>query len=61
MQTGKVALKYASRTDMAAMKAVADAAKKRSLQEFNAAFGKYRLELQHDPVIKVRFLIPQHN
>lgn len=56
-----MALKYASRTDMAAMKAVADAAKKRSLQEFNAAFGKYRLELQHDPVIKVRFLIPQHN
>ncbi|KJH45199.1 PCI domain protein [Dictyocaulus viviparus] len=43
--TGKLALKY-SGSDLQAMRAIAAAAKKRSLADFNAAFGAYPQELQ---------------
>lgn len=53
VQLGKLALKYSGRSELVAMSAIASAAKKRSLSDFNAAFGRYRDELQHDAVIKV--------
>uniref|UniRef100_A0A914RAU3 PCI domain-containing protein n=1 Tax=Parascaris equorum TaxID=6256 RepID=A0A914RAU3_PAREQ len=37
------------------MRAIAEAAKKRSLADFNAAFGRYRDELQCDAVVKKHF------
>ncbi|VDN52521.1 unnamed protein product [Dracunculus medinensis] len=52
--SGKLALKY-SGTDLDAMRAIAEAAKKRSLSDFNAAFGRYREELQCDAVVKKHF------
>ncbi|MFH4981740.1 hypothetical protein AB6A40_008449 [Gnathostoma spinigerum] len=52
--SGKLALKY-SGSELEAMRAVAEAAKKRSLADFNAAFGSYRTELQCDPVVKKHF------
>lgn len=52
--SGKLALKY-SGSDLEAMKAIAEAAKKRSLADFNAAFGSYRQELQCDAVVKKHF------
>ena len=51
---GKLALKY-SGSDLEAMRAVASAAKKRSLADFKAAFGHYPQELQMDPVVKKHF------
>lgn len=50
----KHATKY-SGPDIEAMKAIATAAKKRSLADFNRAFGKYCNELQCDPVVKKHF------
>ncbi|VDM67115.1 unnamed protein product [Strongylus vulgaris] len=52
--TGKLALKY-SGTDLEAMRAIAAAAKKRSLADFNTAFGAYPQELQMDPVVRKHF------
>uniref|UniRef100_A0A0N5AB68 PCI domain-containing protein n=1 Tax=Syphacia muris TaxID=451379 RepID=A0A0N5AB68_9BILA len=52
--SGKLALKY-SGSDLDSMKAIAEAAKKRSLADFNAAFGSYRQELQCDAVVKKHF------
>ncbi|VDO31288.1 hypothetical protein V3C99_000604 [Haemonchus contortus] len=52
--TGKLALKY-SGTDLDAMRAIAAAAKKRSLADFNTAFGAYPQELQMDPVVRKHF------
>ncbi|VDM37678.1 unnamed protein product [Toxocara canis] len=52
--SAKLALKY-SGSDLEAMRAIADAAKKRSLADFNAAFGRYREELQCDAVVKKHF------
>ena len=43
--SGKLALKY-NGTDLEAMKAIATAAKKRSLADFNQTFGSYPQELQ---------------
>lgn len=51
---GKLALKY-SATDLDAMRAIALAAKKRSLSDFNKAFGEFREELQMDAVVKKHF------
>lgn len=50
----KHATKY-SGPNLDAMRAVAAAAKKRSLADFNRAFGKYCNELQCDPVVKKHF------
>uniref|UniRef100_A0A914UWK3 PCI domain-containing protein n=1 Tax=Plectus sambesii TaxID=2011161 RepID=A0A914UWK3_9BILA len=52
--SGKLALKYTG-SDLDAMRAIADAAKKRSLADFNKAFGSFRKELQCDPVVKKHF------
>ncbi|KAK6060260.1 PCI domain protein [Cooperia oncophora] len=52
--TGKLALKY-SGSDLDAMRAIAAAAKKRSLADFNTAFGAYPQELQMDPVVRKHF------
>ncbi|EPB79828.1 PCI domain protein [Ancylostoma ceylanicum] len=52
--TGKLALKY-SGSDLEAMRAIAAAAKKRSLADFNTAFGAYPQELQMDPVVRKHF------
>jgi 26S proteasome regulatory subunit N6 len=52
--TGKLMLKY-SGTQIEAMRAIAEAAKKRSLADFQMAFGKYADELQKDPVVKSHF------
>uniref|UniRef100_F1KTN8 26S proteasome regulatory subunit rpn-6.1 n=1 Tax=Ascaris suum TaxID=6253 RepID=F1KTN8_ASCSU len=52
--SAKLALKY-SGSDLEAMRAIAEAAKKRSLADFNAAFGRYRDELQCDAVVKKHF------
>ena len=52
--SGKLALKY-SGSDLKAMQAIATAAKKRSLADFNLAFGTHRQELQCDQVIKAHF------
>lgn len=52
--SGKLALKY-NGTDLEAMKAIATAAKKRSLADFNQTFGSYPQELQMDPVVKKHF------
>jgi len=48
---GKLALKYAGR-QLDAMKAVATAHKDRSLEDFEAALGKYSDELQNDIIIR---------
>ncbi|KAI1727835.1 putative 26S proteasome regulatory subunit rpn-6.1 [Ditylenchus destructor] len=50
----KHATKY-SGPNIDAMRAVAVAAKKRSLADFNRAFGNYCDELQRDPVVKKHF------
>ncbi|CAJ0943280.1 unnamed protein product, partial [Mesorhabditis belari] len=52
--SGKIAQKY-SGSEIEAMRAIAAASKKRSLTEFNSAFGSYREELQMDPVIRKHF------
>ncbi|VDO32316.1 unnamed protein product [Onchocerca flexuosa] len=52
--SAKLALKY-SGLDLDAMRAVAEAAKKRSLADFNTAFGSFRDELQCDAVVKKHF------
>ncbi|VDD87642.1 unnamed protein product [Enterobius vermicularis] len=52
--SGKLALKY-SGSDLEAMKAIAEAAKKRSLADFNQSFGSFRQELQCDAVVKKHF------
>lgn len=52
--TGKLALKY-SGSDLQAMQAIANAANKRSLADFNLAFGRHRAELQCDAVVKAHF------
>ena len=57
VQLGKLALKYSGRSELTAMSAIAAAAKKRSLSDFNTAFGRYRDELQHDAVIKVALFV----
>lgn len=49
--SGKLALKYQG-SDLEAMKAIADAAQKRSLSDFQAAIKKYPTELQEDMVVK---------
>uniref|UniRef100_A0A0N5BAP1 PCI domain-containing protein n=1 Tax=Strongyloides papillosus TaxID=174720 RepID=A0A0N5BAP1_STREA len=50
----KLALKYSGR-DLDAMRAVANAAKKRSLRDFNDAFMNYKNELQTDLVVRKHF------
>jgi len=50
----KLAVKYTG-TDLDAMRAIAASAKKRSLADFNNAFGSFRKELQCDPVVKKHF------
>ncbi|VDO92414.1 unnamed protein product [Soboliphyme baturini] len=52
--SAKIALKYVGR-EVDAMKAVADASKKRSLADFKEAYCKYKNELQADHVIKAHF------
>lgn len=52
--SGKLALKY-SGPDLDAMRAIAAAAKKRSLADFNQSFGSFPQELQMDPVVKKHF------
>jgi len=52
--SSKLAVKYTG-SDLDAMKAIAEASKKRSLADFNQAFGHYRKELQCDPVVKKHF------
>uniref|UniRef100_A0A1I7U3B7 PCI domain-containing protein n=1 Tax=Caenorhabditis tropicalis TaxID=1561998 RepID=A0A1I7U3B7_9PELO len=52
--SAKLALKY-SGSDLEAMKAIAVAAQKRSLKDFQAAFGAYPQELQMDPVVRKHF------
>jgi 26S proteasome regulatory subunit N6 len=47
---GKLALRYAGK-DIEAMRAVANAHKDRSLQDFEAAKNKFKIELTHDPII----------
>jgi len=47
---GKLALRYAGK-DIEAMKAVANAHKGRSLQDFETAKEKFKIELTHDPII----------
>jgi len=51
--SGKLALKYGK--DVTAMKAVADAAHKRSLADFQKALNVYKSELGDDPVVKTHF------
>ncbi|KAL3077744.1 hypothetical protein niasHT_035536 [Heterodera trifolii] len=58
IMTGKTAQKYA-KTETEAMHAIAEAAKKRSLAEFNEAFDKYKDVLGQDPVVKQHFGIIQ--
>ncbi|CAD5215158.1 unnamed protein product [Bursaphelenchus okinawaensis] len=41
--------------EVTAMLAIANAAKNRSLKQFNEAFGHYRQELQCDPVVRKHF------
>lgn len=48
--SGKLALRYAGR-DIEAMRAVANAHKNRSLQDFEDAKAKYSKELNNDPII----------
>ncbi|RWS17852.1 26S proteasome non-ATPase regulatory subunit 11-like protein [Dinothrombium tinctorium] len=48
---GKLALKYAG-NDINAMKAVAKASHKRSLQDFQMALEQYKAELYNDPIIR---------
>ncbi|TKR64716.1 hypothetical protein L596_025206 [Steinernema carpocapsae] len=50
----KLALKY-NGADLEAMCAIAAAAKKRSLSEFNEAFQKYETELKEDSVVRKHF------
>uniref|UniRef100_A0A7E4WBX9 PCI domain-containing protein n=1 Tax=Panagrellus redivivus TaxID=6233 RepID=A0A7E4WBX9_PANRE len=50
----KTAMKYSS-TELDAMVAISEAAKKRSMSDFNAAFGRFRDELQCDSVIRKHF------
>jgi len=47
---GKNALRYAGK-DIEAMRAVANAHKGRSLQDFETAKGKFKVELTNDPII----------
>jgi len=47
---GKLALRYAGK-DIEAMRAVANAHKDRSLQDFEAAKTKFKIELTQDPII----------
>ncbi|KAH7731311.1 Protein RPN-6.1 a [Aphelenchoides avenae] len=51
----KLALKYCDSDDITAMRAIVEASKKRSLADFNQSFGKFRKELQCDPVVKKHF------
>jgi len=53
---GKLALKYGDMgDDVEAMRAVATAAHKRSLADFQSALHKYRDQLELDPVVKTHF------
>ncbi|CAI5444883.1 unnamed protein product [Caenorhabditis angaria] len=52
--SAKLALKY-NGSDLDAMKAIAAAAQKRSLADFQKAFGAYPQELQMDPVVRKHF------
>jgi len=52
--SAKLGMKYAG-SAIDSMKAVASAAKQRSLADFNIAFGRYKDELQMDPVVKSHF------
>lgn len=52
--SAKLALKY-NGGDLDAMKAIAAAAQKRSLKDFQAAFGAFPQELQMDPVVRKHF------
>lgn len=47
---GKAGVKYAGR-DVEAMKAVADAYKARSIEEFETAYTTYNVELKDDPIV----------
>lgn len=47
----KTAIRFAG-PDVDAMRAVAAAAKNRSLHDFDAALAKYKAELQDDPIIR---------
>jgi 26S proteasome regulatory subunit N6 len=51
----KLAIKYCGSDDITAMRSIVEASKKRSLADFNQAFGSYRKELQMDPVVKKHF------
>ncbi|ODN02561.1 26S proteasome non-ATPase regulatory subunit 11 [Orchesella cincta] len=52
--SGKLALKYVGE-DVEAMRAVAQAAHKRSLKDFQQALEKYKAQLQEDEVVKAHF------
>lgn len=51
---GKLALNYAGK-DIDALKAIADASHKRSLNDFQLALEKYKTELVDDPIIRAHF------
>ena len=50
----KLAIKYTGR-ELEAMRAIATAAKKRSLADFNNVFAEYAKELQGDPIVEKHF------
>lgn len=49
---GKVASKYAGRREIEVMKAVAEAQKHRSLEEFEKTLRQYKDELASDPIVR---------
>jgi len=53
--SGKLALKYGEEIDVTAMKAVAEASRKRSLKDFQTTLEGFKAQLQEDEVVKAHF------